>query len=113
MSPSSPPDVNYWYDKRCARAFWSQGEIGPYHQLQAHTAEWIAPGAGEDWLDAANTNRDPSVMLDEASGPLDGRETPVNSATSSGCTTGWGQFSAERTGSCCSSIAAADGHRMR
>lgn len=51
MSPSSPPDVNYWYDKRCARAFWSQGEIGPYHQLQAHTAAWIAPGAGEDWLD--------------------------------------------------------------
>jgi SAM-dependent methyltransferase len=51
MSPSSPPDVNYWFDKRCARAYWDQGEIAPYHELYAHTADWLDPVPGERWLD--------------------------------------------------------------
>ena len=51
MSASSPPDVNFWFDKRCARAFWSQCELPPYRELLAHTAEWMAPARGERWLD--------------------------------------------------------------
>jgi ubiquinone/menaquinone biosynthesis C-methylase UbiE len=51
MPPSSPPDVNYWYDKRCARAYWSQGDLGPYRELYRHTADWLDPAPGEHWLD--------------------------------------------------------------
>jgi SAM-dependent methyltransferase len=47
----SPPDVNYWYDKRCARAFWTQRELPPYRELLADTAAWLDPAAGERWLD--------------------------------------------------------------
>ena len=51
MSATSPPDVNFWFDKRCARAFWSQCELPPYRELLAHTTEWMAPAIGERWLD--------------------------------------------------------------
>lgn len=51
MSASSPPEVNHWYDKRCARAYWSQGDLGPYRELHAHTAAWLDPAPGEHWLD--------------------------------------------------------------
>ena len=51
MSVSSPPDVNFWFDKRCARAFWSQCELPPYRELLAHTTEWMAPTRSERWLD--------------------------------------------------------------
>ena len=51
MSAVSPPDVNFWFDKRCARAFWSQCELPPYRELLAHTTEWMAPNRGERWLD--------------------------------------------------------------
>jgi ubiquinone/menaquinone biosynthesis C-methylase UbiE len=51
MSASSPPDVNFWFDKRCARAFWSQCELPPYRELLTHTTEWMAPASGEHWLD--------------------------------------------------------------
>ncbi len=47
----SVPNVNYWYDKRCARAFWSQRELPPYRELLADTAAWLDPAAGEHWLD--------------------------------------------------------------
>ncbi|MFO0878451.1 MAG: class I SAM-dependent methyltransferase [Gemmataceae bacterium] len=51
MSPSSPPDVNYWYDRRCAKAYWDQGEMGPYRELFRHTGEWLDPKPGESWID--------------------------------------------------------------
>jgi SAM-dependent methyltransferase len=47
----SVPNVNYWFDKRCARAFWSQRELPPYRELLADTAAWLDPVAGEHWLD--------------------------------------------------------------
>jgi len=51
MSAVTTPDVNYWYDKRCAKAFSDQGHIGPYRQLLAHTTEWLDPMPGENWVD--------------------------------------------------------------
>src|SRR5581483_5639506 len=51
MPPSSPLVVNYWYDKRCARAYWTQGDLGPYRELYRHTADWLDPAPGEHWLD--------------------------------------------------------------
>lgn len=51
MSPAATADVNYWFDKRCARAFWSQSEIAPYRQLLADTAAWVAPSDAQHWLD--------------------------------------------------------------
>ena len=48
---TQPPDVNYWYDRRCARAFWTQRELPPYRRLLADTAAWLDPAAGEHWLD--------------------------------------------------------------
>lgn len=42
---------NYWRDRKCAQAFWSQQEVRPYRQLLADTIEWCAPAAGENWLD--------------------------------------------------------------
>ncbi|MFO0841845.1 MAG: methyltransferase domain-containing protein [Gemmataceae bacterium] len=51
MTVTTPPDVNHWYDKRCAKAYWDQGEMAPYRQLLAHTAEWLDPAPGERWLD--------------------------------------------------------------
>ena len=51
MPTTSPPDVNYWYDKRCARAYWSQGDLAPYRELYADTADWLDPAAGKRWLD--------------------------------------------------------------
>jgi SAM-dependent methyltransferase len=44
-------DVNFWFDKRCARAFWSQRELLPHRQLLADTTAWLDPTAGERWLD--------------------------------------------------------------
>lgn len=42
---------NHWSDTKCAKAFWSQQEVGPYRELLADTLEWAAPAAGETWLD--------------------------------------------------------------
>jgi ubiquinone/menaquinone biosynthesis C-methylase UbiE len=42
---------NYWLDEGCARAFWDQHEAAPYRQLLRHTTEWLAPRAGQHWLD--------------------------------------------------------------
>jgi SAM-dependent methyltransferase len=43
--------LNYWPDSACARAFWGQQELPPYQQLLADTTAWLAPRAGERWLD--------------------------------------------------------------
>ena len=43
--------VNRWHDRRCARAFWSQGEVPAHQQLLADTAAWLDPSPGEHWLD--------------------------------------------------------------
>lgn len=48
---ATSPDTNFWFDKRCARAFWSQCELPPYRELLEHTTLWMAPEADEDWLD--------------------------------------------------------------
>jgi ubiquinone/menaquinone biosynthesis C-methylase UbiE len=50
-SLDSSPEINYWPDSRCAKAFWSQAEVPPYRELLADTAAWIEPAAGESWLD--------------------------------------------------------------
>ena len=44
-------DVNYWPDRKCARAFWTQCEVPPYRRLLADTAAWLDPAPGERWLD--------------------------------------------------------------
>lgn len=43
--------INQWPDARCAKAFWSQKEVGPYRQLLSDTLDWADPGPGEYWLD--------------------------------------------------------------
>jgi SAM-dependent methyltransferase len=43
--------VNYWPNSSCAKAFWSQRELPPYHRLLRDTAEWLEPRAGQCWLD--------------------------------------------------------------
>jgi ubiquinone/menaquinone biosynthesis C-methylase UbiE len=48
--PSSS-SVNYWSDKKCAKAFWGQHMLPPYQQLLRDTADWLEPKAGEHWLD--------------------------------------------------------------
>ncbi len=51
MSAAVAADINYWYDKRCAKAYWDQGEMAPYQELFRHTGEWLDPAPGEHWLD--------------------------------------------------------------
>jgi SAM-dependent methyltransferase len=48
---TTPPDVNFWPDARCARAFWTQRELPPYRRLLRDTASWLDPAPGERWLD--------------------------------------------------------------
>jgi SAM-dependent methyltransferase len=43
--------LNYWTDAKCAKAFWSQRELPPYRRLLEDTLAWVAPRAGESWLD--------------------------------------------------------------
>src|SRR4051812_9124787 len=50
-SAAARPDVNYWPDDRCAKAFWSQRETPPYQRLFRDTVAWFDPAAGERWLD--------------------------------------------------------------
>src|SRR5438105_6568709 len=42
---------NYWFDDRCARAFWDQRQALPYRELLRDTAAWLDPAPGEHWLD--------------------------------------------------------------
>jgi SAM-dependent methyltransferase len=51
MSATAALTLNYWPDSACARAFWGQQELPPYRQLLADTSAWLAPRAGERWLD--------------------------------------------------------------
>src|SRR5438105_1399484 len=54
-SPVSPVQstlpVNHWPDSACAKAFWGQHELPPYHRLLADTAQWLDPKSCERWLD--------------------------------------------------------------
>jgi ubiquinone/menaquinone biosynthesis C-methylase UbiE len=43
--------VNHWPQSKCAKAFWSQQQLGPYRRLLADTAAWLDPQPGERWLD--------------------------------------------------------------
>ena len=43
--------VNRWPSSKCAKAFWSQQDVGPYQQLLSDTIDWANPEAGEHWLD--------------------------------------------------------------
>lgn len=43
--------VNWWPNTKCAKAFWSQQEVGPYQQLLSDTLDWADPGPDERWLD--------------------------------------------------------------
>jgi SAM-dependent methyltransferase len=43
--------INYWFDDRCAHAFWDQKQALPYQDLLRHTVAWLEPQAGEHWLD--------------------------------------------------------------
>jgi SAM-dependent methyltransferase len=44
-------DKNYWFDERCARAFWDQRQALPYRELLRDTAAWLDPRPGEHWID--------------------------------------------------------------
>src|SRR6476646_5284239 len=43
--------VNHWHDARCAKAFWSQGDMPAYDRLLADTLDWTDPAPGQTWLD--------------------------------------------------------------
>jgi len=43
--------VNYWNDAKCAKAFWSQGEMPAYSRLLDDTIAWTDPAPGQTWLD--------------------------------------------------------------
>jgi ubiquinone/menaquinone biosynthesis C-methylase UbiE len=43
--------MNWWPSAKCAKAFWSQQEAGPYQQLLSDTLDWAAPAPREQWLD--------------------------------------------------------------
>jgi SAM-dependent methyltransferase len=51
MTTAAALPLNYWPNSACARAFWGQQELPPYQQLLADTSAWLAPRAGERWLD--------------------------------------------------------------
>jgi SAM-dependent methyltransferase len=51
MSTTASIALNYWPDSACARAFWGQQELPPYQELLADTSAWLAPRAGDRWLD--------------------------------------------------------------
>jgi ubiquinone/menaquinone biosynthesis C-methylase UbiE len=73
MPTATPPDLNYWYDKRCARAYWSQGELRPYRELYQHTGEWLDPVAGEHWLDlGCGMGRLTQLLWQKSNGQLGG-----------------------------------------
>jgi ubiquinone/menaquinone biosynthesis C-methylase UbiE len=43
--------VNHWNDAKCAKAFWSQGEMPAYQRLLSDTIARTDPRPGQDWLD--------------------------------------------------------------
>ncbi|MFQ3651718.1 MAG: class I SAM-dependent methyltransferase [Gemmataceae bacterium] len=44
-------EVNHWFDRRCAKAFWSQRDLPPYKELLEDTVAWLEPQPGQRWLD--------------------------------------------------------------
>src|SRR5829696_6261848 len=46
-----PATVNHWHAAKCARAFWSQGDLPAYARLLADTTDWADPAPGQTWLD--------------------------------------------------------------
>src|ERR1051325_1408982 len=64
--------VNYWFDPRCARAFWSQHELPPYQELLRHTAEWLEPTIGQRWLDlGCGSGQLPRVLWEKSAGRIE------------------------------------------
>jgi SAM-dependent methyltransferase len=51
MSNTPSAAVNHWPEAKCAKAFWSQRELPPYHRLLKDTAIWLDPRPGQRWLD--------------------------------------------------------------
>jgi SAM-dependent methyltransferase len=47
----SANSINHWPDDACAKAFWGQQDLPPYHQLLADTVAWLEPQPGQCWLD--------------------------------------------------------------
>lgn len=72
--------VNHWRDARCAKAFWTQGELSAYDQLLEDTSEWLRPLAGQEWLDlGCGCGRLTRALWHRADGPL-GRVVAVDVA---------------------------------
>lgn len=61
-------DVNFWFDRRCAKAFWSQRELPPYKELLEHTVAWLEPAPQQRWLDLGCGSGQLTRRLWESSG---------------------------------------------
>jgi ubiquinone/menaquinone biosynthesis C-methylase UbiE len=73
MSATSPVAGNHWFDRRCARAFWSQHELPPYQQLLRHTIAWLDPAPGQYWLDlGCGCGQLSRALWDKSAGQLEG-----------------------------------------
>lgn len=51
MSAAVSPQVNYWPDSKCAKAFWQQADLPSYQRLLADTVAWVDLQPGQRWLD--------------------------------------------------------------
>ncbi len=51
MTTATAAPVNHWPQAKCAKAFWGQCHLPPYHQLLRDTAAWFDPRPGQRWLD--------------------------------------------------------------
>jgi SAM-dependent methyltransferase len=80
MSSSTASDVNHWFDRKCARAFWSQRDVGPYRELLHDTAAWLDPAPGERWLDLGCGSGELSRTVWEKSGGRVGQVVSVDCA---------------------------------
>src|SRR5262249_41744038 len=63
--------VTHWRDAKCARAFWSQGELPAYQRLLADTIAGTRPVPGQHWLDlGCGAGRLTRALWQEAQGQL-------------------------------------------
>src|SRR5262249_46239799 len=51
MHATQIPSINYWPQNACAKAFWGQHELRPYHHLLSDTLDWVDVRSGDHWLD--------------------------------------------------------------
>jgi ubiquinone/menaquinone biosynthesis C-methylase UbiE len=51
MQTTHSPAINHWPQNACAKAFWSQHELRPYHHLLTDTVDWVEVRSGQHWLD--------------------------------------------------------------